>query len=223
MRTTGHFRADLEKYYRIEFGGRRPTFARKAKFWATHLGFHCVAIYRFTRYSRDLLQRHGIWAAPLFILSEILAFQMKFFHHVDIFAADIGPGFYIGHLGTIYIGKTRIGENLSVTHNLTIGTGITDGSHRLPTLGNHVWIGSGSILYGGFHIGDRVTVNSGTVLSRSVPDGCLVGGSPARVILKNYDNSRLFGFAPAENGPTADPVPSEALSGTEARQESLSQ
>jgi serine acetyltransferase len=194
---TGHFRADLEKYYRIEFGGKKATLWRKAKLWSTHLGLHCVAVYRLSRHSRNLLRRRRYWAAPLSLLSEVLAFLVKFFHHVDIFAAEIGPGFYIGHLGTIYIGKTRIGENVSVTHNLTIGTGLSGGFPSLPTVGKNVWIGSGCILYGNIHVGNGVTVNCGTVLSRSVPDGCLVGGNPGRIISGHHDNSKLFGIARA--------------------------
>jgi len=224
METAGHFRADLQKYYRIEFGGKAPTFWRKAKLWSTHLGLHCVAVYRLSRYSRALLGRGRFWAAPLFILSEYLAFLVKFLHHVDIFAAEIGPGFYIGHLGTIYIGKTRIGENLSVTHNLTIGAGLSGSSPSLPTLGKNVWIGTGSILYGNIHVGDGVTINCGTVLSRSVPDGCLVGGNPGRIFLGKRDNSRLFGLtgsgAPAASGEDLEspenPVPEAAKAG-EAR------
>jgi len=201
METAAPFRIDLEKYYRIEFGGKRATLWRKAKLWSTHLGLHCVAIYRLSRYCRTHSRGGRIWVYPLFILSEILAFLVRFLHHVDIFAAEIGPGFYIGHLGTIYIGKTRIGENVSVTHNLTIGTGLSGGVPSLPTVGNNVWIGSGCILYGNIHIGDGATVNCGTVLSRSVPDGCLVGGNPGRVLLRRHDNSRLFGFTGSEAPP----------------------
>ena len=242
MKTKGHFRADLEKYYRIEFRGKTPSLWRKAKLWATHLGLHCVVVYRLSRYCRARLRRGRFWIIPLFILAEILGFLVKFFHHVDIFAADIGPGFYIGHLGTIYIGRTRIGENFSVTHNLTIGTGISDGSQSLPTLGRDVWIGTGCVLYGKIHIGNGVTVNAGTVLSRSIPDGCLVSGNPGRILMHNYNNSMLFGIArataavPVEGrlpaataapaaepaAPIEDPIPNPSAM-PETRKESLRQ
>lgn len=225
MKTMSHFQADLEKYYRIEFRGKKPAPGKKAKLWATHLGLHCVAVYRLSRYCRTYLRRGRFSILPLFILSEILCFLVKFFHHVDIFAADIGPGFYIGHLGTIYIGKTRIGENFSVTHNLTIGTGISEGSHSLPTLGRDIWIGTGCVLYGKIQIGNGVTVNAGTVLSRSVPDGCLVSGNPGRILMRAYDNSMLFGVARATAAvPGGDPIPDPSASpGAETHKESLRQ
>lgn len=190
---SGAFRADLRKYYRIEFGGRPPTLRRRVKLWITHLGLHCVAVYRLGRFARAVLAEGNPAGFPLFILYEALAFFVKAIHHVDIFAASIGPGFYIGHVGTIYIGKTRIGSNCSVTHNVTIGMGISGCSHGVPTLGDDVWVGAGSLLSGSISLGRGVAVNGGTFLTRSVPDRCLVGGNPGRVILTGYDNSALFG------------------------------
>jgi serine O-acetyltransferase len=187
------FKADLQKYYRIECGTDRPPFRRKLKLWFTNFGLHCVAVYRLGRFSRACMARGNWLCLPLLLIYEVLAYLIRFFHHVDVFAASIGPGFYIGHVGTIYVGRCRIGENFSITHNVTLGVGSTGPVHGLPTVGNNVWVGTGSVLYGHITVGSGVTVNCGSVLSRSVPDRCLVGGNPARVILKNHDNAGLFG------------------------------
>jgi len=45
---------------------------------------------------------------------------------------------------------------------------------------------------GAISIGNNVTIMPGTFLSRTVPDGCLVGGNPGRVLAQNYDNLKLF-------------------------------
>jgi serine O-acetyltransferase len=189
----GYFASDLKKYYRIECGSETPPLARKLKVWTLNLGLHCVAVYRLGRVTRAaLLRRHWHWL-PLHFLYEALAFLIRFFHHVDIFAARVGPGFYIGHVGTIYVGRCRIGANFSLTHNVTVGVGNSGSVHGLPVVGDDVWIGTGSIVYGNIRVGSGVTVNSGSVLSRSVPDHCLVGGNPARMILRNHSNVALFG------------------------------
>lgn len=192
MEKSSGFGADLAKYYRIELGSDNPSLRRRIKFWITNLGFHCVAAYRLSRFQRGLRARGNPVAYLLLPVSEVMCFMSRFLHHVDIFSATIGPGFYIGHVGTIYVGPTEIGGNFSLTHNVTVGMGASGGARRHPVLGNNVWIGCGSVLYGNIRVGDGVTVNCGTILSRNVPDHCLVGGNPARVLLQNYDNSALF-------------------------------
>lgn len=197
MKMTGAFQADLDKYYRIELGDPNPPLRRRLKLWTTHLGLHCVAIYRLAGFCREQLRRRNLFALPLAFLCEAMCYTSRFIHHVDVFAASIGPGFYIGHVGTIYVGRTSIGSNFSVSHNVTVGVGVSEGAYGLPVIGDDVWVGTGSILYGNIAVGGGVTVNCGSVLSRSVSGRCLVGGNPARVILKNYDNTGLFRHHPA--------------------------
>jgi len=57
-----------------------------------------------------------------------------------------------------------------------------------------VWIGPGSTITGDITIGNDVTISAGTVLSKSVPDGCLVAGNPGRVIQRDYDNRPMMSF-----------------------------
>lgn len=60
--------------------------------------------------------------------------------------------------------------------------------YALPiTIGSQVWIGAGAIINPGVTIGDRAVVASGSVVTRDVPDDCLVAGVPA-VIKKTINN-----------------------------------
>ncbi|MGH7945632.1 MAG: hypothetical protein ACREF9_11555 [Opitutaceae bacterium] len=63
------------------------------------------------------------------------------------------------------------------------------GSKALPTFGDRVWIGTGSVIFGGIHIGEGVTIGPLTVVARSLPPRVLVAGNPLRLLRKNYDNS----------------------------------
>lgn len=188
-----YFKADLEKYYVIEFGTKNPPLCPRINLWIYNFGLHCVAVYRLGRYSERLYKRIKWLALPIILVHRFLDFLIKFIHHVNIDDARLGDGFYIGHVGTIYIGPTTIGENCSLSHNVTIGIGHSKGKMGLPAIGNNVWIGTGSIISGAITLGDNVTVVNGSILSRSIPDGCLAGGNPARVILQNYDNTYLLG------------------------------
>lgn len=188
-----YFKADLGKYYLIGYGAKNPPIRRKITLWIYNFGLHCVAIYRLGRFSERLYRRIKWLALPIILIHRFLDYLVKFIHHVNIDDAKLGGGFYIGHVGTIYIGPTTIGENCSLSHNVTIGIGHSKGKEGLPVIGNNVWIGTGSIISGAISVGNDVTIINGSILSRSVPDGCLVGGNPARVILQNYDNTYLLG------------------------------
>jgi serine O-acetyltransferase len=187
------FKRDIEKYYRLETGLLTPSPRQKFDLWMTNHGFHCVAAYRFGQFAKRLCARYPLPGILLIIVHRLVSFFTTTFYHVNINRANISAGLYICHVGTIYIGPSDIGENLSITHNVTIGTGHSIGKEGVPRLGDNVWIGTGSTIFGDISIGNNVTVASGTVLSRDVHDRCLVGGNPGRVMLQDYDNSTLFG------------------------------
>ena len=50
------------------------------------------------------------------------------------------------------------------------------------TIGNYVWCAAGVFLHPGTSIGDRVFVNSRSVVTGSIPDDSVVEGVPARVV-----------------------------------------
>lgn len=56
---------------------------------------------------------------------------------------------------------------------------------RPIVVGNNCWIGQRVIILGGVHIGNYVTIGAGSVVTKDVPDGCLVAGNPA-TIKKRY-------------------------------------
>lgn len=49
-------------------------------------------------------------------------------------------------------------------------------------IGNYTSIGSYAMILPGVTIGDRCIVGGGAVVTKSVPDGCMVAGNPARII-----------------------------------------
>jgi serine O-acetyltransferase len=190
----GAFRVDIARYYAIHFGANPPSPIRKVRFWVGHFGLHCVAVYRFGRFCKRLAARNKLIALPFLLVYSLLSLLSEYLHHVHIEGADFGPGLYIGHVGTIYTGGV-IGKNCSITHNVTIGIGHSQGAEGVPSIGDNVWVGTGSVISGAITVGDGVTVSNGSMLSRSVPDRCLVAGNPARVVMRDYDNSELLGLA----------------------------
>ena len=55
------------------------------------------------------------------------------------------------------------------------------------TIGNDVWIGGNCTILPGVTIGNNVVIAAGAVVTKDVPDNCIVGGVPAKKI-KDIEN-----------------------------------
>jgi serine O-acetyltransferase len=121
-------------------------------------------------------------------------------------AAEIGPGFYIGHFGGIIVGPVKMGYDCNISQQVTIGMRV-DGQPGVPSFGDRVWIGAGSVIYGDIEIGSGVSIAPLTLVSRSLPDRVMVAGNPLRVLAKDYDNSQSIYGCPDEDrkAPASDP------------------
>jgi serine O-acetyltransferase len=185
---------DLEKHYALLYHSTHPSLPRRLWSMVWHWGFHCVAVYRLGQWAQRLAERSWLLALPPFAVWVVLQFLVRLLHKVDVsHRARIGPGFYLGHPATIFIGPARIGSNVNVTHNVTIGFGF--GARRgFPTIGNDVWIGPGATLTGRITVGDGATIAAGAVVSQDVPPGALVAGNPSRVVMARYGNHPLLGY-----------------------------
>jgi len=189
------FEIDKEKYYHLQLGTTTPGMLTKIKFWIFSFGLHCAAVYRLGQYAIILKKKNRLLGTTLMLLYYILNFFTILFHHVEINqTAEIGPGFFIAHASNIFIGPINIGCNCSVTHNITIGKGFSEGIEGYPTIGNDVWIGTGATITGKINIGNGATISAGCIISKDVPPGGLAAGNTGRVILKDQDNSKLLRY-----------------------------
>ena len=92
----------------------------------------------------------------------------------------------------IFIGDhVMIGPNSLIT---TVGHSLSPMGRRKHlgiaepvTIGNDVWIGGNVTILPGVKIGNNVVVAAGAVVTKDVPDNCVVGGVPARFI-KEIEN-----------------------------------
>lgn len=98
-------------------------------------------------------------------------------------AFEIGGGLYIQHGFATMIAAKSIGENCWINQQVTIGY---NGQEDPPVIGDNVTITCGAKVLGPIHVGDHVVVGANAVVIRDVPDKCVVGGVPAR-ILKQCD------------------------------------
>ena len=127
----------------------------------------------------------------------------------------IYPGFHCDNGKNIYIGNNFTGNynitmldirEIYIGNNVMIGpnTLITTVNHPLSPMGRRkhlgiaepvrigddVWIGGNVTILPGVTIGNNVVVGAGAVVTKDIPDNCVVGGVPAKFIKAIEDDTQ---------------------------------
>ena len=95
----------------------------------------------------------------------------------------VGYGLRIMHIaggGGAIINCKSMGNYCGVNSGVIIGT--DGGADIKPIIGNHVAFGPGAKVFGTVTIGNNVFVAANSVVTKDVPDNCIVGGIPAKYI-----------------------------------------
>lgn len=94
----------------------------------------------------------------------------------------IGRRLIIGHWGKIVInGTVKFGNEVFVTHGVTIGRDIRGKRAGVPIIGNRVCIRTNSTVVGKITIGDDVLIAPNTFVNFDIPDHSIVIGNPATI------------------------------------------
>lgn len=96
--------------------------------------------------------------------------------------AKIGKNLFIDHGYGVVIGETAvIGDNVVMFHGVTLGGTGKEKGKRHPTIGNNVFIGSGTKILGNIKIGNNVKIGANSVVLKDIPDNVTVVGIPAKI------------------------------------------
>ena len=137
---------------------------------------------------------HALWGAGWTTTARWLSHVSRFLTGIEIHpAAKLGSGLFIDHGMGIVIGETaEVGENVSLLQGVTLGGTSNKREKRHPTLGDHVMVGAGAKILGGFTIGAGSRIGAGSVVVREVPENAVVVGVPGRVTFR--DGARVGGI-----------------------------
>ena len=95
---------------------------------------------------------------------------------------NIGKGIVIGHWGRIVMNTVaEFGNEIMLTHNVTIGRDVRGKRKGSPKIGNRVCIRSNSTVVGNITIGDDVLIAPNTFVNFDVPSHSVVIGNPATI------------------------------------------
>lgn len=93
-------------------------------------------------------------------------------------SALCGGGVRIDHLNGILVNhNARVGENVRIYQQVTIGDDFEHGPGESPVIGDNVRIGAGAKIIGNIRVGDNVTIGANAVVTRDVPDNATVVGA----------------------------------------------
>jgi serine O-acetyltransferase len=181
-------RRDLARYFKLDSQDGSPRLVEKLRLALGTPGLQAVLVYRLGSWARRAGRRHVLYypSKALYVVLHQLC-VILWGIHIDV-RAEIAGGLYIGHFGGVLIGPARVGLDCSIAHNVTIGRR-ADGGPGVPTLGDRVWVGTGTVIFGNLTIGDGVTIGPLTVVARNLPPRIMVMGNPVRVLRREYDNS----------------------------------
>ena len=106
-------------------------------------------------------------------------------------APGISPGCYILALGKVFIDDyTQIAPNVGILSANHFMLDIRLDVISEVRIGKYCRIGMGSIIHPGVILGDFTTVASGSIVTKSFPNGyCVISGNPA-IIVKDYSSNQ---------------------------------
>ena len=102
----------------------------------------------------------------------------------------LGSGFINHNANISCFNKISIGENVVISENVIIRDSDNHHINNKPNsapikIGNNVWIGMNVTILKGVTIGDGAVIASNTLINKDVPENCLVGGIPQKILKEN--------------------------------------
>jgi serine O-acetyltransferase len=105
---------------------------------------------------------------------------------------NFGRGLIIGHYGRIVInGAAKFGEQIYITHGVTIGQNATGKRKGAPVIGNRVRIGANVSIVGNIHIGNDVLIAPNAFVNIDIPDHSVVVGNPCQI---HHKENATYGY-----------------------------
>lgn len=110
--------------------------------------------------------------------------KMSWKLHFTVYPNTLGPGVRFFHVGSfIHIGSNvKIGKNATILPGVVFGNKTQELKNQPINVGDNCYFGLDAKILGPVTIGNNVTVGANSVVTKDIPDNCVVGGVPAKII-----------------------------------------
>ena len=138
-----------------------PAARNKLEVFLTYPGLHAIWNYRIA---------HWLWRHNFKLIARMFANRARRRTGIEIHPnAEIGRRFFIDHGIGVVIGETtKIGDDVMLYHNVTLGARRFSKGKRHPTIGNGVIIGAGAKILGPVKIADNSRISYNSVVLNNV-------------------------------------------------------
>ena len=152
-------------------------------------GVHAIITYRFGRWLRGKNILVRLLLEPFFL----------FYYHrvrskwgIEIPRnAQIAAGLYVGHYGGIFISpEAKIGENFSISQQVTIGESGRGEKKGVPIIGDNVYVAPGAKVFGKITIGNNVKIGANCVIHKDLSENSIVALDPGHKVISTRGNKK---------------------------------
>lgn len=160
---------------------------QKWRFWMRYQypELHYQRALRLVEFLRTL---KGVLGTLCWGIARVRLSRLSAYYGISIPPGVFGRGLSVAHLGSIVINdRAKIGRNCRI-HS---GSNVGETRGIAPTIGDHVYIGPGAVIFGDISIGSGAVVGANAVVTKSVPPNVVVAGAPARVLREVNDDSPM--------------------------------
>ena len=152
------------------------------------VGSEHACVFRYLKCLRHLEyhlnnSRGNIYHKCMYIYYKFKHTRLGFKYNISIEPNKCGYGLRLMHLsggGGILLNVESVGNYCGFNAGVLLGN--KGNQENRPILGDYVAFGPGAKAFGKIEIGDNVFVAPNAVVTKDVPDNCIVGGIPAKII-----------------------------------------
>ena len=123
------------------------------------------------------------WLFPMFVIWRLYMYHLTYKFGIQTAWNKPLPRYIsLPHFSGITFFPESCGHHLYLRQGCTVGRADSEGTGRLPRIGNYVEFGANVCVIGDIEIGNNVKIGAGAVVTKSVPDNSVVVGIPAKVV-----------------------------------------